>query len=183
LRAEALAVRGALADAHVLCDVEVHALVAVGAEAVLGKEPALWHLAQVVLVHELALVALFAQAAEPVLADGAGVLRVRDGRRWLEVEGRGGDVAERAGGAAGTWRRVDVVGTELVVGVEAQLEVVLEEGLDREVGVEEEAGRVRLYDWGGHGCGCAGVCASLRSSWQSQVGGSSESSEVTTTKR
>lgn len=92
-------------------------------------------------------------------------------------------MAERAGGAAGTWRRVDVVWTELVVGVEAQLEVVLEEGLDREVGVEEEAGRVRLYDWGGHGCGRAGMCAGSRSSWRSQVSGSSESSEVTRRKR
>ncbi len=47
---------------------EVHAL-GIGAFAVLGKEPALGHLFQIVLVKKLAVVAFFAQAAEPMFAD------------------------------------------------------------------------------------------------------------------
>ena len=49
-------------------DVEVQALVAVGAVPVADEKVALWHLAQVVLVQELARLSLLAEAAEPVLA-------------------------------------------------------------------------------------------------------------------
>lgn len=49
-------------------DVQVQALLAVGAVAVAHEEVALGHLAQVVLVQKLALLALLAQAAQPVLA-------------------------------------------------------------------------------------------------------------------
>lgn len=49
-------------------DVQVQALLAVGAVAVAHKKVALGHLAQVVLVQKLALLALLAQAAQPVLA-------------------------------------------------------------------------------------------------------------------
>lgn len=48
---------------------QVQTLVAVAAVAVAHKEIAFRHLAQVVLVQELAALALFAEAAQPVLAD------------------------------------------------------------------------------------------------------------------
>lgn len=52
-------------------DVQVQTLVAVAAVAVAHEEVALGHAPQVVLVQELAALALLAQAAEPVLADEA----------------------------------------------------------------------------------------------------------------
>ena len=52
-------------------DVQIEALIAVGAVAVAHEEVALGHLAQVVLVQELARRALLAEAAQPVLAHQA----------------------------------------------------------------------------------------------------------------
>lgn len=48
---------------------QIQTLFAIRAVSVPRKKVALWHLAEVVLVQELTLLALFAQAAEPVLAD------------------------------------------------------------------------------------------------------------------
>ena len=48
---------------------QVQTLVAVAAVPVAHEKVALGHLAQVVLVQELAGLALFAEAAQPVLAD------------------------------------------------------------------------------------------------------------------
>lgn len=67
-RAEALVVVRARGQLGLGVDVEVEALVAVGAVAVADEEVALGHLAQVVLVQELAALALLAQRAQPVLA-------------------------------------------------------------------------------------------------------------------
>jgi len=67
--AEASGVAPALRSSLVRGDVEVHALVPAATEAVFCKEPALWHLSEVVLVEELALASLLAQPAEPMLAD------------------------------------------------------------------------------------------------------------------
>lgn len=67
--AEALVVVRAGRELRLRVDVEVEALLAVGAVAVAGEEVALGHLAEVVLVEELAVLALFAEAAEPVFAD------------------------------------------------------------------------------------------------------------------
>lgn len=62
-------------------DVQVQTLLAVGAVAVAHEEVALGHLAQVVLVQKLTVLALFAQAAQPVLAHE----RVEPARRLLLV--------------------------------------------------------------------------------------------------
>lgn len=67
--AEALVVVRAGRELGLRVDMEVEALLAVGAVAVAGEEVALGHLAEVVLVEELAVLALFAEAAEPVFAD------------------------------------------------------------------------------------------------------------------
>lgn len=79
-------------------DVEVQALLAVGAVAVAHEEVALGHLAQIVLVQELAGDALFAQAAQPVLAhervEPAGRVRRRLAVRDVPLR------APRAVGAA-----------------------------------------------------------------------------------
>ena len=50
-------------------DVQIQALITVGAVPVAHKKVALGHLAQVVLVQKLARLALLAEAAKPVLAD------------------------------------------------------------------------------------------------------------------
>lgn len=60
---------------------QVQTLLAVGAVAVAHEEVALGHLAQVVLVQKLTVLALFAQAAQPVLAHE----RVEPARRLLLV--------------------------------------------------------------------------------------------------
>ena len=84
--------------------VRVEALVAGGAVSVLGVPPALGHTAEVVLMQELACVALLAEAAQPVLADGCEPLPLAWVRRqllWrLKVEGRRIRVPERAVGWA-----------------------------------------------------------------------------------
>lgn len=77
-------------------DVQVQALVAVWAEAVAQEEVALGHLAQVELVQELAALALFTQAAQPVLAHE----RVERVSAVLLAAAVGdGDVALRAAGS------------------------------------------------------------------------------------
>lgn len=103
-------------------------------------------------MHKLALGALFAQPPQPVLADGAGMGRLRDGRFRLEVEGRGLHVTVRAVCTAGTGLvGDDMVGAELAVGVEAEGELGFEEGLDGQVGVEEELARIGLHHHLRHG--------------------------------
>lgn len=72
-------------------DVQVEALVAVRAVAVADEEVALGHLAQVVLVQELAALALLAQRPQPVLAHErvvAGVGAARRVRRHVPVRTR-----------------------------------------------------------------------------------------------
>lgn len=66
--AEAALVVGAGRQLAARVDVQVQALVAVGTVAVAYEEVALGHLTQVVLVQELAALALLAQAPEPMLA-------------------------------------------------------------------------------------------------------------------
>lgn len=144
---ESLAILGTLAYPHLLCHVKVHAFVTcvfaglgqlpplaprrtrakrtVGAKAILCKEPALWHLAEVVLVHELARVALLAEPSEPVLAYRPGVGGGWDGLWREEVEWGGGDVAFRTGGATGAGRVFEKVSAELRVRVELDPELVL----------------------------------------------------------
>lgn len=68
-RAEALLVMWAGWQLALGVDMQIQALVAVGAEAVAQEKVALGHLPQVELVQELAALALFAQATQPVLAD------------------------------------------------------------------------------------------------------------------
>lgn len=50
-------------------DVQIQAIVAVGAHAVFGVVGAFWHAAKVILMQELALIAFLAERAQPVLAD------------------------------------------------------------------------------------------------------------------
>ena len=72
-----------------LLRMRVQTLVARGTVAVLGVPPALGHAPEVVLVQELARVALLAQAAQPVLAhrrEPLALARVRGQLLWrLEV--------------------------------------------------------------------------------------------------
>lgn len=80
-----IVVRAGRQPAHGV-DVEIQALVAVGAVPVAHEEVALGHLAEVVLVQELAVLALLAQAAQPVLADEAveaALLRLPAARRGV----------------------------------------------------------------------------------------------------
>lgn len=127
--------RAKRAEAHVVVrtgrqatqrvDVEVQALVAVGAVAVPHEKVALGHLAQVVLVQELAVLALLAEAAEPVLAD-EGVETARGGLRI------GGGVALRAAGAVGAVTRLEGAADGAVRG-QADLVCLPEEGGEAEV--------------------------------------------------
>jgi hypothetical protein len=71
-RTEALVVVRAGWELGLRVDVEVQALLAVGAVAVAGKEVALRHFAEVVLVKEFAVLALFAEATQPMFADEGG---------------------------------------------------------------------------------------------------------------
>ncbi|KAL8305503.1 hypothetical protein RB597_003701 [Gaeumannomyces tritici] len=115
-RAEALVVVRTRGQLGLRVDVEIHALLAVLAEAVAEVKVALGHLAQVVLVQELAAIALLAQAAEPVLADHAVEGRAvaplaasaAAAARKVVGEGGVGDVALQAARAVGavTARRV-----------------------------------------------------------------------------
>lgn len=68
-RAEALVVMWAWRQLALRVDMQIQALVAVGAEAVAQEKVALGHLPQVELVQELAAFSLFAQTTQPVLAD------------------------------------------------------------------------------------------------------------------
>lgn len=47
---------------------KIHAIIAIGTLAVLTVEPALWHFLEVELVQEFTLVALLAEATQPMLA-------------------------------------------------------------------------------------------------------------------
>ena len=106
-------------------------------------------------MHKLALGALFAQPPQPVLADGAGMGRLGHRLLRLEVEGRGLHVAVRARCAAGTGLvGDDMVGAELAVGVEAEGELRLEEGLDGQVGVLKELAWIGLHLDLRHGSDC-----------------------------
>lgn len=80
-RTEALVVVGAGRQLGLGVDVQIQTLVAVAAVAVADEEVALGHLAQVVLVQELAALALLAQRAQPVLAHQRVVARVGARRR------------------------------------------------------------------------------------------------------
>lgn len=98
-RAEALVVMWAGWELALGVDMQVQALVAVGAEAVAQEEVALGHLAQVELVQELAALSLLTQATQPVLADE----RVEWVSAVLLAAAVGdGDVALRAAGSEGT---------------------------------------------------------------------------------
>jgi hypothetical protein len=68
-------------------------LITITTEAILGKEPTFRHLSQIVLVHEIATIALLAQAPQPMLADGPGMGIQRDGWGRLKVLRRGRNVA------------------------------------------------------------------------------------------
>lgn len=103
-------------------DVQVEALLAVGAVAVAHEEVALGHAAEVVLVEELAGDALFAEAAQPVLADERVEAAGRVGGR-LAV----GDVALRAACAVGAAARLVGAANGPVDG-EADLVGLAEEG-------------------------------------------------------
>lgn len=50
-------------------DMQIQTLVSVRAIPIPAKKVALWHFTQVVLVEKFAVIALFAEAAQPVLAD------------------------------------------------------------------------------------------------------------------
>lgn len=128
---ESLAKLGALLESHTLRHMKVHAFVPIAAEAVLGKEPALGHLAQIVLVHELAARALLAQTTQPVLADGAAMRRGGHRRGREKVERRGGGMAQRTGGAERTLAGEDEGATEGGVRVELESEGLLDEGFLR----------------------------------------------------
>ena len=69
--AEAALVVRAQGPLRVRVDVQEEALVAVGAVLMARVVDALWHASEVVLVQELAGFALFAEGAQPVLADKA----------------------------------------------------------------------------------------------------------------
>lgn len=128
-------------------DVEVEALVAVGAVAVAHEEVALGHLAQVVLVEELAVLALLAEAAQPMLAhervESAG------GLRDLGV----GDVSLGAARAVGAVAGLEGLAYR-AIGGEADLVGSSEEGREMEVvggrGVVENRRRGR-FGGGSHG--------------------------------
>lgn len=74
-------------------------LITIATEAILGKEPTFGHLPQIVLVHEIATVALLAQSPQPMLAYGPSMGALRDRWRWLEILGRWRNVSQGASGA------------------------------------------------------------------------------------
>lgn len=144
-------------------DVQVQALLAVGAVAVAHEEVALGHLAQVVLVQKLALLALFAQPAQPVLAHQ----RVEPTRRMLllllllrAVLGASvQDVALGAARAVGAAARLEG-STYRSIGGEADLVCLAEERREAEAvgmrGVVEDGGD------GVSGRGRGGCCCGHR---------------------
>lgn len=120
-------------------DVQVETLVAVGAVAVAHEEVALGHLAQVVLVQELARFSLLAEPAEPVLADQGAKTSVAGAAGGLGGVGRSGDMALGAVGSEGTV--AGLVGfADWSVGREGVLVGLLEKGGECE-GVGGELGR------------------------------------------
>lgn len=129
-------------DLGLRVDVQVLALRSLGAVAVLGVENTLGHLAEVVLVEVLALVVLFAQAAQPVLADD---LVVEYGQDMLL--GTGEAARAGVGAIAGVVELADGA-----VGVEGEGVLLPEEGLELE-GVE---GGVQVD--GGHECVGMVIC-------------------------
>lgn len=125
-------------------NVQVQALLAVGAVAVAHEEVALRHLAEVVLVQELARLALFAEAAEPVLAD--------QGRPSRRVRGAGGGVAVWAGGAERAVAREEGLALRAVRG-ELVAVGLAEEGGEGEGGCCRGVGEDVVCFWpGGDGC-------------------------------
>ena len=155
---------------------QVQALVAVGAVPVAHEEVALGHLAQVVLVQELAVLALLAEPPQPVLADE----RVEPARGGLRV-GRG--VALGAAGAVGAVARLEGA-ADGAVGREADLVGLAEEKREAEVvdgaGVVEDGRGRRGGRDGSHGgrwaCGRrlradahGRVCVLFFSAWLDRV--------------
>lgn len=139
-------------------DVQIQTLLAVGAVPVAHEEVALGHLTQVVLVQKLALLALLAQAAQPVLAHQ----RVEPARRMLLLLLRRAvlgaavrDVALGAARAVGAAARLEGSAYR-AVGGEADLVRLAEEW--REV---EAVGMRGVVEDGGHGVsgrGRGGCC-------------------------
>lgn len=122
---------------------QVQALVAIRAIPVPHEEVAFWHLPQVVLVQELAVLALLAKAAEPVLTD---------------------ERVEAARGRLGVGCRV-ALGASRAVGAVARLEGAADGAVGRQadlVGFAEEGGEAEVVDGGGvvkdGRRGCFGGC-------------------------
>lgn len=137
-RAEAHVVVRARRQPAQRVDVQIQALVAVGAVPVAHEEVALGHLAQVVLVQELAVLALLAEAAQPVLADE----RVEPARGGLRVRR---DVPLGAARAVGAVARLEGAAYG-AVGGQADLVRSPEEG-----GEVEVVGRRRVVEDGRYG--------------------------------
>lgn len=133
-------------------DVQVQTLLAIRTIPIPHEEVALWHLAQVIFVQELAVLALLAQAAQPVLAHE----RVEPARRLLLVPGPPvRDVPLRAARAVGAASRLEGLAYGSV-GREADLVCLPEERREAEVvglrGVVEDGGDVAGV------CCCRGHC-------------------------
>lgn len=137
-RAEAHVVMRARRQPAQRVDVQVQTLVTVGAVPVAHEEVALGHLAQVVLVQELAVLALLAQAAQPVLADE----RVETPRWSLRVRR---DVPLGAARAVGAVARLEGAAYGAVGG---QADLV---GSSEEGGEVEVVGRGRVVEDGRYG--------------------------------
>lgn len=161
-RTEALVVVRAGRQLGLRVNVQVQALLAVGAVPVAHEEVALGHLAEVVLVQELARLALFAEAAEPVLAD--------QGRPARRVRGAGGGVAVRAGGAEGAVACQEGLALRAVRG-ELVAVGLAEEGSEGEGGCCRGVGEDVVCFWaGGDGCHVgrvAGRSGELQGRWLS----------------
>lgn len=109
----AVVVVGARRELAARVDMQVQTLVAVAAVAVPQKEVALGHFAQVVLVQELAALALFAEAAQPMLAHQRveAAALVAAGVVWVVAAGAADgrvDGATSNGGSRRSWRQVAV---------------------------------------------------------------------------
>lgn len=160
-------------------NVQVQTLLAVLAVAVADVKVALWHAAQVVLVQELAPVALFAQAAQPMLAHqavegGAVALAAAVSALGVGELRRVGDVplqAPRAVGAVAA-RRVDFAYRS--VRRQAVLVRLLQERREGEAVLGRRVREHRVGDfghaWGCHleGC-CVGCSAAELAGWDFQT--------------
>lgn len=129
---------------------QIETLLAIGAVTVAHEEVALGHLPQVILVQELAMLALLAQPAQPVLADE----RVQAARRAAArgaARGAVRDVALGTARAVGAVPRLEGLAYR-AVGGEADLVGLAQEGREAEV----VGGRGMLEDGGGGGLGGCG---------------------------